>query len=124
MYLGTMADTHYEVSIHASRCREAMPFEQIEYFPSIKFQSTPPVAGRRCHVKAIEAVAISQFQSTPPVAGRRCNDQSNHHNADACFNPRLLLPGGDAHRVLPESSLRIVSIHASRCREAMRPVVQ
>ena len=60
-----------------------------------------------------------KFQSTPPVAGRRCNQNITTMTTNSSFNPRLPLPGGDA----PEKSEVIfrhrVSIHASRCREAM-----
>ena len=84
------------VSIHASRCREAMlqPFDAIN--ANLLFQSTPPVAGRRCRIalgqhqgdvpvsihasRCREAMpvivprttSLPAFQSTPPVAGRRC----------------------------------------------------
>ena len=83
------------VSIHASRCREAMPASFTHTGSDFPFQSTPPVAGRRCHI------------------GRRaCGDF-------CCFNPRLPLPGGDARRLPGRNGGRRVSIHASRCREAM-----
>ena len=60
------------VSIHASRCREAMPrFLKISVV-RLLFQSTPPVAGRRCALANQGAFEDRMFQSTPPVAGRRC----------------------------------------------------
>ena len=37
-----------EVSIHASRCWEAMLTNRKHMIGVIMFQSTPPVAGRRC----------------------------------------------------------------------------
>ena len=39
------------VSIHASRCREAMPVTLYLRLLFALFQSTPPVAGRRCAVR-------------------------------------------------------------------------
>ena len=36
------------------------------------------------------------------------------------FNPRLPLPGGDAAAYAILAKVEAVSIHASRCREAMR----
>ena len=86
------------VSIHASRCREAMP---------------PPRS---------TSSATSAFQSTPPVAGRRCSPDVIGLYQLSCFNPRLPLPGGDAQRRHGNGRLHGVSIHASRCREAMPAV--
>jgi len=37
------------VSIHAPRCREAMPHCGFRVQVRVMFQSTPPVAGRRCY---------------------------------------------------------------------------
>jgi len=85
------------VSIHASRCREAMPFNPMLDSDEVWFQSTPPVAGRRCLSGSPTSAHSYLFQSTPPVAGRRCERQSPQ----------------SAHRI-------VVSIHASRCREAMQ----
>ena len=86
------------VSIHASRCREAKPFASLSYSGSCRFQSTPPVAGRRSPAESVnrplslvsihasrcrEAKRTASptmpgaplFQSTPPVAGRRSTKQ-------------------------------------------------
>ena len=41
------------------------------------------------------------------------------HLSGSCFNPRLPLPGGDAIGPNLDAVIRQVSIHASRCREAM-----
>ena len=84
------------VSIHASRCWEAMPIVTTSCRATLLFQSTPPVAGRRClsgenlirwgllvsihasrcweampHIHQLYEL-YERFQSTPPVAGRRC----------------------------------------------------
>ena len=40
-----------DVSIHAPRCREAMPENAVTTGPESLFQSTPPVAGRRCRCR-------------------------------------------------------------------------
>ena len=85
-----------------------------------KFQSTPPVAGRRCKPVQTSAPAAKEFQSTPPVAGRRCSLRSADVNRKSSFNPRLPLPGGDAHAGKNGADGAAVSIHASRCREAMQ----
>ncbi len=114
-----------------------------ETTPNGPFQSTPPVAGRRCsaiqspaaHQKtvsihasrcweAMRAVAAGccsrlLFQSTPPVAGRRCQSRRHRARRPARFNPRLPLLGGDALDFLEAALLQVVSIHASRCWEAM-----
>ena len=172
-----------KVSIHASRCREAMhglrrrefahawfqstPRQTLAAERIRKFQSTPPVAGRRCESVSIETLEAGRFQSTPPVAGRRCSGSdevlkplhvvsihaSRCREAMRCcepadqrgwrFNPRLPLPGGDAQHMQMRSRrsgrfnprlplpggdavdmrigqvAHVVSIHASRCREAM-----
>ena len=107
------------VSIHASRCREAMPFSFFFAGTGGLFQSTPPVAGRRCHLGEAMTQTYLEFQSTPPVAGRRCLRGTVWVVACISFNPRLPLPGGDAVEVFVVRVQRPVSIHASRCREAM-----
>ena len=84
------------------------------------FQSTPPVAGRRCRGCAWPRGWLPAFQSTPPVAGRRCCSPPVEYPALNCFNPRLPLPGGDAKYTRAAIEYAEVSIHASRCREAMR----
>ncbi len=111
------------VSIHASRCWEAMHDTQPSGIDTRVFQSTPPVAGRRCGVVVWNVNDATKFQSTPPVAGRRClrTLQDNtllrygfnprlpllggdatlslfNANSSQCFNPRLPLLGGDARR--------------------------
>ena len=132
------------VSIHASRCREAMLIETRKDQMEKLFQSTPPVAGRRCasrHIRRLERICFNPrlplpggdasrlsrcvarywlFQSTPPVAGRRCFAHLARIKSSHCFNPRLPLPGGDARDVMVNAGDLAVSIHASRCREAMR----
>ena len=132
------------VSIHASRCREAMRAICIYQAIGYGFQSTPPVAGRRCRGPGLVTRIARLFQSTPPVAGRRCISDADRKYAAGCFNPRLPLPGGDAFGLQflalrqrqfqstpPVAGRRcaracggyrrcLVSIHASRCREAMR----
>ena len=64
--------------------------------PSSEFQSTPPVAGGRCLRCVCHWRNFRMFQSTPPVAGGRCVQ-------DSSFS-----------QTIP------VSIHAPRCRGAMR----
>ena len=107
------------VSIHASRCREAMRRWPRASTRWRLFQSTPPVAGRRCQRPAPRRAPHQEFQSTPPVAGRRCQLARRVACIAGGFNPRLPLPGGDATRAISSSTWMVVSIHASRCREAM-----
>ncbi len=65
-----------------------------------KFQSTLPVAGERCGLGCGLGASPPEFQSTLPVAGERCRTW------------------------WPRTGRRIrVSIHAPRCRGAMREVV-
>jgi len=62
-----------EVSIHAPRFREAMPAIAMVVAVGRRFQSTPPVSGRRCKITLNKLIArCCMFQSTPPVSGRRC----------------------------------------------------
>ncbi|TXT28780.1 MAG: hypothetical protein FD131_2867 [Rhodocyclaceae bacterium] len=144
------------VSIHAPRCREAMPSEisclslasrfnprpplpggdadehaqrivklavsihaPLRLTAAQMFQSTPPVAGRRCADDQRRYRLVRRFQSTPPVAGRRCHRRLQCLRPMSCFNPRPPLPGGDARDYVARVSGRVVSIHAPRCREAM-----
>ena len=134
----------WNVSIHASRCWEAMLTCTAVPTDIFAFQSTPPVAGRRCYDILILCRRCFLFQSTPPVAGRRCALPAGAGwtniarfnprlpllggDAAACrvyakaeyrFNPRLPLLGGDALRPRHRRGDADVSIHASRCWEAM-----
>jgi len=63
----------------------------------LRFQSTPPVSGRRCPTYESIGASTRKFQSTPPVSGRRC-------------------VGG----LVSQRHDQIVSIHAPRFRGAMR----
>ncbi len=90
----------FVVSIHAPRCRGAMRRTRRRTLPMSRFQSTPPVAEGRCRMAA-------------PV---RCSA--------GCFNPRPPLPRGDASGVLLRWGNYQVSIHAPRCRGAMRQIAQ
>ena len=132
------------VSIHASRCREAMPARRSRTLQQFRFQSTPPVAGRRCGRLFSTNELIPTFQSTPPVAGRRCpmpdgalrfrlQFQSTPPVAGrrcdylltetSPFNKFQSTPPVAGRRCARAHSVRLsgtpVSIHASRCREAM-----
>ncbi len=76
------------VSIHAPRCRGAMPGKR-------DFLGRP----------------VYEFQSTPPVAGGRCAAPGSSHRPRRRFNPRPPLPGGDAHLLqLPEGDEQIARI--------------
>ncbi len=96
--LGIDAALESRVSIHAPRCREAM------------------------QPATINRTLGALFQSTPLVAERRCHDPAPAHLAVSRFNPRPSLPRGDAATQRRDFLTNGVSIHAPRCREAMRPV--
>ena len=136
------------VSIHAPRCRGAMPgSKRHKNNCHSGFQSTPPVAGGRCKTRRLILTPKKQFQSTPPVAGGRCSAHVKALACQICFNPRPPLPGGDASArsssqcgifcsfnprpPLPGGDAggmgaadqgHGVSIHAPRCRGAMQAV--
>ena len=85
-----------EVSIHASRCWEAMPPPSFEH---VNF-CVVSIHASRCW-EAMQAIYRNSpralaFQSTPPVAGRRCEHRGYRQGARTRFNPRLPLLGGDA----------------------------
>ncbi len=125
------------------RCQRDIPRPASEFL----FQSTPPVAGRRCEGEGEgksrgRSVSIhasrcweamhnfdsnegdeTMFQSTPPVAGRRCAARFTEKSKPKSFNPRLPLLGGDAPPSSFVPAVITVSIHASRCWEAMRQQV-
>jgi len=115
-----LATPETNVSIHAPRCRGAMPCIWQIKTRRQTFQSTPPVAEGRCEVSleqirsafvsihaprcrgamppdVSDSAAGDMFQSTPPVAEGRC----------AAALPLF-------------ADRRLVSIHAPRCRGAMR----
>jgi len=88
---------HYiTVSIHAPRCRGAMPWPPISSVP-----------------------ASRSFQSTLPVAGERCIADDDSRCLISRFNPRSPLPGSDAAALGVALVGLVVSIHAPRCRGAM-----
>ena len=84
------------VSIHASRCREAMRSEWPRKAGTAKFQSTPPVAGRRCTLTRNWAGRSRCFNPRLPLPGGDALDRRGQAQNFGCFNPRLPLPGGDA----------------------------
>ncbi len=133
-----------QVSIHAPRCRGAMLLACAICRPRDSFQSTLPVAGERCQEIARarannQLVSIhaprcrgamqregspgtptNMFQSTLPVAGERCARRPKTRSVLTCFNPRSPLPGSDAPHRSGNAGRSRVSIHAPRCRGAMR----
>ncbi len=107
------------VSIHAPRCRGAMPERHLSGLLSIVFQSTLPVAGERCRLWPPVPSAGMTFQSTLPVAGERCRRSLRERQDHGGFNPRSPLPGSDAVIEADGRLAVLVSIHAPRCRGAM-----
>ena len=85
------------VSIHAPRCREAMhcaAHQTIKH--DTRFNPRPPLPGGDARAATVCVPTLSSFQSTPPVAGRRCVGLWGNSDVDTGFNPRPPLPGGDA----------------------------
>ncbi len=107
------------VSIHAPRCRGAMPLRATPDELRQVFQSTPPVAEGRCGRGSSWGGPFREFQSTPPVAEGRCGYRQRHPAPRLCFNPRPPLPRGDANTSQSGRESYRVSIHAPRCRGAM-----
>ncbi len=110
------------VSIHAPRCRGAMP--KLWALPGmpLKFQSTPPVAGERCHSHDAFAFGKKSFNPRPPLPGSDANADKAPYGAMvvSIHAPRCR---GAMHvrRLSSWYQLPKVSIHAPRCRGAMRP---
>ena len=88
-----------------------------------RFNPRLPLPGGDASGASLRPLRIFSFQSTPPVAGRRCSGQAADYVPDQSFNPRLPLPGGDAVGGAGSRRHPGVSIHASRCREAMPSAV-
>jgi len=86
----------HRVSIHAPRCRGAMPWPPACPARRTRFQSTPPVAEGRC-------LAESSFTLAVPVS----------IHAPRCRGAMLIAEIGEEH-------ITQVSIHAPRCRGAMQ----
>jgi len=108
------------VSIHAPRCREAMRRRDKVRELELRFQSTPPVAGRRCPRHRVILGGRRAFQSTPPVAGRRCRVAGVRTRPAS----RVSIHAPRCREAMPRTnggsgSCKPVSIHAPRCREAM-----
>ena len=87
---------HLQVSIHASRCREAMPAFAVRVARDGVFQSTPPVAGRRCRLTRFFISTTRGFNPRLPLPGGDAHEGRIHDRSPSRFNPRLPLPGGDA----------------------------
>ncbi len=88
-----------------------------------EFQSTLPVAGERCNTGGVwraDQANASLFQSTLPVAGERCPllNSRTWSSSVSIHAPRCR---GAMRCPLPTLALHsAVSIHAPRCRGAMR----
>ena len=67
-----------------------------EDVPKGLFQSTPPVAGRRCPPLVEYARDFACFNPRLPLLGGDARQQSVKGRGEGCFNPRLPLLGGDA----------------------------
>ena len=95
---GTAMKIITPVSIHAPRCRGAMPAKCSSYLRATRcFNPRPPLPGGDAQRQDEDDVDRNQFQSTPPVAGGRC-----------------------IQRYDVQTPSPFVSIHAPRCRGAMQ----
>ncbi len=111
-----------EVSIHAPRCREAMLDSWGLDEPLSKFQSTPLVAERRCKAPKTEDCRDSLVSIHAP----RCREAMLlAHPVEEFINYRFQSTPLVAERrciknkCTPDAG-KSVSIHAPRCREAMQ----
>ncbi len=133
------------VSIHAPRCRGAMPAMGHGAWEQGMFQSTPPVAGERCKwsvcccvvyapvsIHAPRCRGAMQFASVRKVSKQQVSIHAPRCRGampgtlpglvlwrQCCFNPRPPLPGSDAGHKKTRQRGFVVSIHAPRCRGAM-----
>ena len=87
---------------------------------NVRFNPRLPLLGGDAYFGSLQTAHFMEFQSTPPVAGRRCSAATVQVTSSKSFNPRLPLLGGDAADGQRDTAARTVSIHASRCWEAMR----
>ncbi len=136
---------YMQVSIHAPRCRGAMPTIGIHIPQGITgFNPRPPVAEGRCRGRGCRGSgAVRCFNPRPPLPSGDADNAGHPWSGVAdCFNPRPPLPRGDAgaaprearsvarfqstpprgdarHNHSLTSIPTIVSIHAPRCRGAM-----
>ena len=110
----------WAVSIHASRCWEAMHAGKFGANAALtQFQSTPPVAGRRCIATngccphAVVSIHASRcWEAMLPEDPRWLAFCKVSIHASRCWEAMRFAPVGDC-------LLICVSIHASRCWEAM-----
>jgi len=86
----------YPVSIHAPRCRGAMP------------------GGKQLHP------GRAGFNPRPPLPRGDADCRNRRRAYNPGFNPRPPLPRGDAAALADGAGWSVVSIHAPRCRGAMR----
>ncbi len=84
------------VSIHAPRCRGAMPLIDSHTAAESAVSIHAPRCRGAMHRRRFRRCVIATFQSTLPVAGERCLSPSLHIVGHARFNPRSPLPGSDA----------------------------
>ncbi len=121
-YFGSSVRQRTSVSIHAPRCRGAMPCVARVALSTVKVSiHAPRCRGAMRGGTWTKPTAFTPFQSTPPVAGGRCLAGITLDFGSLGFNPRPPLPGGDAGGVIARRLTdHRVSIHAPRCRGAMR----
>ncbi len=109
------------VSIHASRFREAMPRRRGKTPNSPRgFNPRLPFPGGDARYPPRPRSIHSGFNPRLPFPGGDALIAQQKHIEQSRFNPRLPFPGGDAASEYVTGRVVIVSIHASRFREAMR----
>ncbi len=113
-----------QVSIHAPRCRGAMPRRDDRRPRCLPVSiHAPRCRGAMRANRLVQRGDFSGFNPRPPLPrGDACLFPTPSLIGLTCFNPRPPLPRGDANREATQGSILTVSIHAPRCRGAMQNV--
>ncbi len=96
------------VSIHAPRCRGAMLPVGVVVVAGQQFQSTLPVAGERCFRPSAIDLKLMQFQSTLPVAGERCTKSTSGTVAPHLFQSTLPVAGERCSSLVSRDSVKTI----------------
>ena len=107
------------VSIHAPRCRGAMPVSAPLRACKSLFQSTPPVAEGRCPLRGVDADEARSFNPRPPLPRGDALPAAVAFDAGSLFQSTPPVAEGRCTTIITSTNQTGVSIHAPRCRGAM-----